>query len=144
MLKQPKLGVYIMEEKIINAMEKLKNEPCKDAMDRLKKMVLSELEKEDIQLAEGVLAPLKSMQSCWKHIVEWARKKAINNCAMIEDAEVLSEAIHYFVDVEEKAPEKIRPVSSTPKCTPENRPKITSVTSKTTKDKAEEAIISLF
>ena len=27
------------------AMEKLKNEPCKDAMDRLKKMVLSELEK---------------------------------------------------------------------------------------------------
>ena len=32
-----------MEEKIINAMEKLKNEPCKDAMDRLKKMVLSEL-----------------------------------------------------------------------------------------------------
>ena len=33
-----------MEEKIIKAMEKLKNEPCKDAMDRLKKMVLSELE----------------------------------------------------------------------------------------------------
>lgn len=133
-----------MEEKISAAIEKLKAETCDDPMERLKKMILKELEKQDIQLAEGVLAQLKSMKTCWKHIVEWARKRAVNNCAMIEDAEVLSEAIHYFVDVEEKPPAEVKQVPAKPKFTPGNRPVPKAETAKAEKDKAEEAIISLF
>lgn len=131
-----------MEEKISKAIEKLKAEVCDDHMERLKKMIIKELEKQDVQLAEGVLLNFKSMKTCWKHIVEWARKKAVNNCAMIEDADVLSEAIHYFVDVEEKMPIEAKKVDNEPKNTPANRPILKANTIKT--EKADEAIISLF
>ena len=66
----------------------------------------------------------KTMATCWRHITEWARKRAVNNCAMIAKEEVLSEAIHYFLDVEEKAVNDIKPIVSKPKkplLTPENR-----------------------
>lgn len=133
-----------MEEKITAAIEKLTAEACDDPMERLKKMILKELEKKDLQLAEGILVQLKTMKTCWKHIVEWARKRAVNNCAMIEDSEVLSEAIHYFVDVDEKPPAEVKKVAAKPKCTPENRPMPKAAASKAEKAKAEEAIISLF
>ena len=131
-----------MEEKLSKAIEKLKDEACVDSMERLKKMIIKEIEKKDAQLAEGVLTPLKSMKTCWKHIVEWARKKAVNNCAMIEDVDVLSEAIHYFVDIEEKPPVEVKKVESKPKNTPANRPILNANTTKA--EKGEEAIISLF
>ncbi len=38
----------------------------------------------------------KTMQDCWQYITSQARKKATNNCAMIEDVEVYGWAIHYF------------------------------------------------
>lgn len=38
----------------------------------------------------------KTIDDCWNFITDSARKRAKNNCACIDDAEVFGWAIHYF------------------------------------------------
>ena len=59
----------------------------------------------DNQLAEKINASqYKSLSLCFSHIKDWAKKRAIKGCAAIDHEEVLSEAIHYYIDVEDAAP----------------------------------------
>ena len=94
---------------IDKAIEKLNSEECKDSVFKLKNLLIEKV-KTDEHLATSILDDKKSMQTCFKYILEWARKLATNGCYVAEDNDVLSKAIHYFLDVEEK---KIEPKPST-------------------------------
>ena len=147
--EQPITNLTAMtDEKIIEAaIKKLSNE--EDGWnDVLKNFLLAELPK-DIQLAKGVLEPLKSLKSLNNHLGKWAKEKMeknaaafnitngnIRGCALTSD-EVFSEAIHYFIDVKEEKTE-VKPINkpTSTKPTISNRPTLTT-TSVTKKEKIE-------
>ena len=88
-----------------NAIEKLKTEKAEDAVDLIRMMLVLTLIGGDNQLAEKINASqYKSLSLCFSHIKDWAKKRAIKGCAAIDHEEVLSEAIHYYIDVEDAAP----------------------------------------
>ena len=88
-----------------NAIEKLKTEKAEDAIDLIRMMLVLTLIGGDNQLAEKINASqYKSLSLCFSHIKDWAKKRAIKGCAAIDHEEVLSEAIHYYIDVEDAAP----------------------------------------
>lgn len=147
--EQPITNLTAMtDEKIIEAaIKKISNE--EDGWnDVLKNFLLAELPK-DIQLAKGVLEPLKSLKSLNNHLGKWAKEKMeknaaafnitngnIRGCALTSD-EVFSEAIHYFTDVKEEKLE-VKPINkpASTKPTISNRPTLTT-TSVTKKEKIE-------
>ena len=102
-----------MKEK---AIEKLKSEAnLSGGIAKLRDLLVEALGKGDEQLANAVMDEKKNMTTCFKHITNWARSKAVAGCAMIDSDSVLGEAIHYFLDVkeEEKKPEP-KPVLKKP------------------------------
>lgn len=145
--EQPNLAAKTDEE-IINAAIKKIQEQQDGWNDVLKNFLLTELPK-DIQLAKGVLEPLKSLKTLNNHLGKWAKEKMEKNaaafnledtkrlgCAIISD-EVFSEAIHYFIDVKEEKTE-VKPINkpTSTKPTISNRPTLTT-TSVTKKEKIE-------
>lgn len=141
--EQPNLAAKTDEE-IINAAIKKIQEQQDGWNDVLKNFLLTELPK-DIQLAKGVLEPLKSLKTLNNHLGTWAKEKMeknaaafsvtngnIRGCALTSD-EVFSEAIHYFIDIKEEKL-KVKPASTKP--TISNRPTLTT-TSVTKKEKIE-------
>ncbi len=147
--EQPITNLTAMtDEKIIEAaIKKISNE--EDGWnDVLKNFLLAELPK-DIQLAKGVLEPLKSLKTLNNHLGTWAKEKMekntaafnvtngnIRGCALTSD-EVFSEAIHYFIDVKEEKKE-VKPINKPvlTKPTISNRPTLTN-TPLTKKEKIE-------
>ena len=132
-----------MEDIVLLATEKLMEEETTGGTEELKRMLIDALDGQDLQLAEHIMEKNKTMATCWKHITEWARKKAVNNCAMIAKEEVLSEAIHYFLDVDEKVVTEIKPIVGKPKkpsFTPGNRPVLSETVQKVSSDE----VMSLF
>ena len=147
--EQPITNLTAMtDEKIIEAaIKKISNE--EDGWnDVLKNFLLAELPK-DIQLAKGVLEPLKNSKSLNNHLGKWAKEKMeknaaafnitngnIRGCALTSD-EVFSEVIHYFIDVKEEKQE-VKPINkpTSTKPTISNRPTLTT-TSVTKKEKIE-------
>lgn len=145
--EQPNLAAKTDEE-IINAAIKKIQEQQDGWNDVLKNFLLTELPK-DIQLAKGVLEPLKSLKTLNNHLGKWAKEKMeknaatfnitngnIRGCALTSD-EVFSEAIHYFIDVKEEKPE-VKPINkpALTKPTISNRPTLTN-TPLTKKEKIE-------
>ena len=144
--EQPNLAAMTDKEIVEAAIKKISNE--EDGWnDVLKNFLLAELPK-DIQLAKGVLEPLKSLKTLNNHLGKWAKEKMEKNaaafnlentkglgCAIISD-EVFSEAIHYFIDVEEKP--EVKPINkpASTKPTISNRPTLTT-TPLTKKEKIE-------
>lgn len=142
--EQPITNLNTMtDEEIIEAAIKKIQEQQDGWNDVLKNFLLEQIPK-DIQLAKGVLDPLKSLKTLNNHLGKWAKEKMEKNsaafnlgdtkrlgCAIISD-EVFSEAIHYFIEVEEKPEEK--PTSI--KQTVSNRPTLTT-TPLTKKEKIE-------
>ena len=132
-----------MEDMVLIATEKLMEEATSGGAEELKRMIIDALDGQDLQLAEHIMEKNKTMATCWKHITEWARKKAVNNCAVIAKEEVLSEAIHYFLDVEEKGATEIKPIVSNakkPSFIPENRHVLNTKVEKVSSDE----VMSLF
>lgn len=145
--EQPNITTMADEEIIEAAIKKIKEQ--QDGWnDVLKNFLLAELPK-DIQLAKGVLEPLKSLKTLNNHLGTWAKEKmeknaaafnvtngSIRGCALTSD-EVFSEAIHYFIDVKEEKPE-VKPINkpASTKPTISNRPTLTT-TSVTKKEKIE-------
>lgn len=138
----------ITDEEITEAAIKKIQEQQDGWNDVLKNFLLTELPK-DIQLAKGVLEPLKSLKTLNNHLGKWAKEKMeknaaafnitngnIRGCALTSD-EVFSEAIHYFIDVKEEKPE-VKPINkpASTKPTISNRPTLTT-TSVTKKEKIE-------
>ena len=115
--EQPITNLTAMtDEKIIEAAIKKISNKEDGWNDVLKNFLLAELPK-DIQLAKGVLEPLKSLKSLNNHLGKWAKEKMeknaatfnitngnIRGCALTSN-EVFSEAIHYFIDVKEEKQE---------------------------------------
>ena len=144
--EQPNLAAMTDEEIIEAAINKISNE--EDGWSNvLKNFLLAEIPK-DIQIAKGVLEPLKSLKTLNNHLGKWAKEKIEKNaaafnlentkgqgCAIISD-EVFSEAIHYFIDVEEKP--EVKPINkpAPTKPTISNRPTLTT-TPLTKKEKIE-------
>lgn len=111
--EQPNLAAKTDEE-IINAAIKKIQDQQDGWNDVLKNFLLTELPK-DIQLAKGVLEPLKSLKTLNNHLGTWAKEKMeknaaafnvtngnIRGCALTSD-EVFSEAIHYFIDIKSRS-----------------------------------------
>lgn len=145
--EEPNLAAKTDEE-IINAAIKKIQEQQDGWSDVLKNFLLTELPK-DIQLAKGVLDPLKNLKTLNNYLGKWAKEKMEKNaaafnledtkrlgCAIISD-EVFSEAIHYFIDVKEEKLE-VKPINkpASTKPTISNRPTLTT-TSVTKKEKIE-------
>lgn len=147
--EQPITNLTAMtDEKIIEAAIKKIQEQQDGWSDVLKNFLLTELPK-DIQLAKGVLEPLKSLKTLNNHLGTWAKEKMeknaatfnvtngnIRGCALTSD-KVFSEAIHYFIDVKEEKLE-VKPINkpASTKPTISNRPTLTT-TSVTKKEKIE-------
>lgn len=147
--EQPITNLTAMtDEKIIEAAIKKISNKEDGWNDVLKNFLLAELPK-DIQLAKGVLEPLKSLKSLNNHLGKWAKEKMeknaaafnitngnIRGCALTSD-EVFSEAIHYFIDVKEEKTE-VKPINKPASTKPTilNRPTLTT-TSVTKKEKIE-------
>lgn len=147
--KQPITNIDVMtDEEITEAAIKKIQEQQDGWNDVLKNFLLTELPK-DIQLAKGVLEPLKSLKTLNNHLGKWAKEKMeknaaafnitngnIRGCALTSD-EVFSEVIHYFIDVKEEKPE-VKPINkpASTKPTISNRPTLTT-TSVTKKEKIE-------
>lgn len=145
--EQPNIATMADEKIIEAAIKKISNE--EDGWnDVLKNFLLAELPK-DIQLAKGVLEPLKSLKTLNNHLGTWAKEKMekntaafnvtngnIRGCALTSD-EVFSEAIHYFIDVKEEKKE-VKPINkpALTKPTISNRPTLTN-TPLTKKEKIE-------
>lgn len=145
--EQPNITTMADEEIIEAAIKKIKEQ--QDGWnDVLKNFLLAELPK-DIQLAKGVLEPLKSLKTLNNHLGTWAKEKmeknaaafnvtngSIRGCALTSD-EVFSEAIHYFIDIKEEKLE-VKPINkpASTKPTISNRPTLTT-TSVTKKEKIE-------
>lgn len=91
---------------IKNAIEKLKTETAENAVELVRMLLVVTLSQGDKQLAEKInSSKYKSLAQCFSHIRDWAKAKAIKGCAVIDHEDVLSEAIHYYVDMEDKAPQ---------------------------------------
>ena len=92
----------------------------------------------------------KSMDECVKYIFEQAQKQAENNCAAIDNDEVLNWAVHYYQEkdckpkgnvvakVKASSPVVASPVSAKP------QPKKTAHKAKKTESKAKVVELSLF
>ena len=146
--EQPITNLNTMtDEEIIEAAIKKIQEQQDGWNDVLKNFLLEQIPK-DIQLAKGVLDPLKSLKTLNNHLGKWAKEKMEKNsaafnlgdikrlgCAIISD-EVFSEAIHYFIEVEEKPEEKPINKPTSIKQTVSNRPTLTT-TPLTKKEKIE-------
>lgn len=65
-------------------------------MRKIIKTYLDQRAKEDEQFAKSYAKENKSIEECVKYINQQARKRAENNVAMIEDAEVYGWAVHYY------------------------------------------------
>lgn len=64
---------------------------------RNEELVLEHLKKTATEvLTEKINAGNKTLAGCWNFIVNEARKRAVKQCACIEDAEVFGWALHYF------------------------------------------------
>lgn len=145
--EQPNLAAKTDEE-IINAAIKKIQEQQDGWNDILKNFLLEQIPK-DIQLAKGILEPLKNLKTCNNHLGKWAKEKMeknaaafnvtngnIRGCALTSD-EVFSETIHYFIDIKEEKLE-VKPINkpASTKPTISNRPTLTT-TSVTKKEKIE-------
>lgn len=65
-------------------------------MSKIIKQYLDQRAKEDELFAKSYAKEHKSLDECLKYINQQARKRAENNVAMIEDAEVYGWAVHYY------------------------------------------------
>ena len=102
-------------------------------MSKIIKTYLDQRAKEDEQFAKSYAKENKSIEECVKYISQQARKRAENNVAMIEDAEVYGWAVHYYdeddIKVEGSAPQAQVTTSaptmptSTPITTKQSKPK---------------------
>lgn len=117
-----RLNTNACEETIKEAITKLETEKCENTLALIKMLLVLTLNKGDGQLADCIInAKYKSLAKCFNHIKIWAKERATAGCAVIDHEEVLSEAIHYYVDMEDKedkAPSKNitipKPAQSTP------------------------------
>ena len=74
------------------------------------------------ELANKINNGKKTLNGCWNYITAEARKRAVNNCACIEDKEVYGWAVHYFEEDSIKENE-IKPVQHTVETKPKAEPK---------------------
>lgn len=84
-------------------------------------------------LTEKINTGTKTMSGCWSYIREEARKKAKDNCAMIEDSEVYGWAVHFFE--EDGIPEK-----ADPKMTDADRRRMAENEERKEKERAEQEV----
>jgi len=62
----------------------------------------------------------KTIDECWKYIVDEARKKAVSGCAAIEDSEVYNWAVHFYDETGKAVSE---PKNASQKVMKKERPK---------------------
>ena len=114
--KYAKLNTNAYEEAIKEAITKLEAEKCENALALIKMILVLTLSEGDRQLADCIInAKYKSLAKCFNHIKMWAKERATADCAVIDHEEVLSEAIHYYVDMDDKEEKALKTTITIPK-----------------------------
>ena len=136
----------ISDEEIINAaIKKISAEDDGYWGGQMQKKML-EIIPNDVQLAQGILDPLKNFKTCNNYIEQWAKKWALKNIKVqsgrvnrvsISDDIVYAEVIHYFTEVEEKEVNKPLEKTANDKASISNRPSFETEKPMTKKEKAE-------
>lgn len=75
-------------------------------------------------LIEKIKASKKTIGQCMSFIISQAKKKAINNCAMVEDKEVFGWAMHFFEEDSINANEIKAPVAKVVTQGAEKKPEV--------------------
>lgn len=108
-----------IENPIKKAIEKLQNEAVSANYQILKDAFMPVIQNDEL-LARGILHPLKNFASCFNHLMNWAKEQAKKQCPNstptcygADDKVIVSEMIHYFLDVEEKPKPKIKKCNTT-------------------------------
>ena len=114
--KYATLNTNACEETIKEAITKLEAEKCENAIALIRMLLVLTLSEGDMQLADCIInAKYKSLAKCFNHIKMWAKERATAGCAVIDHEEVLSEAIHYYVDMEDKEEKALKTTITIPK-----------------------------
>lgn len=122
------------EESVEDTEESSKNEivseqkPKEDKLSAYEKVVLAEMERRaeqgDTLVANALKSADKNIHACWQYVTAQAKKKAVGNCAMIEDSVVYSWAHHYYIESKETIDEEMKPkATAKPKAEKKPAPK---------------------
>ena len=89
-----------------------------DKLSPYEKTILTEMQRRasgedgdmpDTLLADALASKDKDIHKCMAYVVAQARKKAVGNCAMIEDAVVYGWAHHYYIEPNEVIDKELKP-----------------------------------
>ena len=128
------LDIKTAEEFAKEAIKKLQAEKCEHALDLIRMLLVLTLAHGDRQLAESIInSKYKSLENCFKHVKKWAKEKATAGCAVLDHEEVLSEAIHYYVDMPDEEEKTKNPCFVPPK-PKENTPSLFDNTNEDAKE----------
>ena len=115
-------------------------------MRKIIKTYLDQRAKEDELFAKSYAKEHKSLDECLKYISQQARKRAENNVAMIEDAEVYGWAVHYYdedsIEVEGAVPQA--QVTTSASSVPTSAPTTTTTKQSKPKGKGNAVQLTLF
>ena len=98
-----------------------KEKPKEDKLNPYEKVILAEMERRakgedgdmpDDNLAKGLADKGKDIHKCYEYVKAQAKKKAVNGCAMIEDAVVFGWAHHYYIEPKEVIDAELKPKSA--------------------------------
>ena len=112
-------------------------------MSKIIKTYLDQRAKEDELFAKSYAKENKSIEECVKYINQQARKRAENNVAMIEDAEVYGWAVHYY-DEDDIKVEGAVPQAQVTTSAPASAPSTTTKQSKQKSKSADSLQLTLF
>lgn len=108
------------EESVEDTEKETENEkkPKEDKLNAYEKVILAEMERRakgedgdmpDDNLADGLASKDKNIHACYQYVVAQARKKAVGQCAMIEDSVVYGWAHHYYIEPKEVIDAELHP-----------------------------------
>lgn len=104
MARYNNINIAVLPEVSRKAIEKLRSEKTDDMTELLRALVVLAIADGDETLAQRIVSSAnKTLATCWSHIVSWLQKKPRKgNALAVNHEDVASEAIHYYLDVEEK------------------------------------------
>ena len=104
MARYNNINLAVLPEVSRKAIEKLRSEKTNAMTELLRATIALAIADGDETLAQRIVSSTnKTLSTCWKHVSNWAQQQPkIGMCAAINHEDVGSEAIHYYLDVEEK------------------------------------------
>lgn len=114
----PDFGEETTETKVSEAETPKADTQKEKKLSPYEQAILAEMQRRaeggDELLADALKNEKKTIKGCFSYVTAQARKKAVGQCAMIEDAVVYGWAHHYYIESEETIQKELAP-KTTPK-----------------------------